>query len=366
MKYTQKDIVRIAKRENNLKRGYLVVNPQQGKHVPVKPSKAIALFRTLAECIKDKYDNETLLVVGFAETATAIGAQTAIELQAKYIQTTREIISDADYLLFSEAHSHATEQKLVKDDIDAAIQWIDRIVFVEDEVTTGNTIMNIIRLLRGTYSKKINYTILSLLNGMDENAINRCRQENIDLYYIIKTDHSHFEEKADAYRLDGAYIGINPKENIDYRLLNVKGCMNARRLIEGSAYEKACRKLSDAVLEQLEITPGEHLLVLGTEEFMYPALYIGSRLEEKGCEVFCHATTRSPIAVSTESEYPLHVRYELESVYDRKRKTYIYDIKQYDRVIIVTDSNLSESGALYSLVNAVQMNNKKIEVVRWS
>ena len=42
-----------------------------------------------------------------------------------------------DIYFFSEAHSHATEQKLVKDDIDRVINDIDRIVFIEDEVTLG-------------------------------------------------------------------------------------------------------------------------------------------------------------------------------------------------------------------------------------
>lgn len=39
-------------------------------------------------------------MIGFAETATAIGAQAAITLETKYIQTTREVIPDARYLFF--------------------------------------------------------------------------------------------------------------------------------------------------------------------------------------------------------------------------------------------------------------------------
>ena len=71
-------------------------------------------------------------------------------------------------LFFSEAHSHATEQKLVKDDIDRVINDIDRIVFIEDEVTTGNTIMNIIKIITKEYQKKINIwhpVLLPVLSG---------------------------------------------------------------------------------------------------------------------------------------------------------------------------------------------------------
>ena len=45
---------------------------------------------------------------------------------------------------------------------------------------------------------------------------------------------------------------------------------------------------------------------------MFPALYIGRKMEKEGAEVRCHSTTRSPIAVSLEKEYPLHSRYELK------------------------------------------------------
>ena len=122
MEYVERDLVRIAKRENNTKRSYLVVDPLQGKHIPVVPSKAIELFSSLAETFKEEYKDEKLLLVGFAETATAIGAQAAISIGSKYIQTTREPIPDVEYLFFSEEHSHATEQKLIKDDFDAIVE----------------------------------------------------------------------------------------------------------------------------------------------------------------------------------------------------------------------------------------------------
>ena len=68
------DLVKIAKRENNTKRSYLYVNPVQGKHVPVSPSLPLLLFSALAAKIESRYPEERLLVIGFAETATAIGS----------------------------------------------------------------------------------------------------------------------------------------------------------------------------------------------------------------------------------------------------------------------------------------------------
>lgn len=60
---------------------------------------------------------------------------------------------------------------MVKDDIDRVINDIDRIVFIEDEVTTGNTIMNIIKIITKEYQKKIKFAVASLLNGMTEESL---------------------------------------------------------------------------------------------------------------------------------------------------------------------------------------------------
>ena len=379
MNYQQKDLVRIAKRENNTKRSYLVVDPLQGKHVPVEPSKALNLFKSLAEKLQGKYEGERLLLIGFAETATAIGAQAAITLGTKYIQTTREVIPHARYLFFSEAHSHATEQKLVKDDIDRVINDIDRIVFIEDEVTTGNTIMNIIKIITKEYQKKIKFAVASLLNGMTEESLKIYQDEKIELHYLVKTDHSGYGAVAEQYRCDGLYIcaipenhthesadiDVQSEKNMREHIISIPGWMNARRFVDAKQYEAACRKLAETVIAETGVKQGERVLVIGTEEFMYPALLTGQEIEKMGCEVRSHSTTRSPIAVSTEEEYPLHCRYELRSLYDPDRKTFIYDLENYDRVIVMTDSALVSLKGLETLTYALRMKNENITVIRW-
>lgn len=379
MNYQQKDLVRIAKRENNTKRNYLVVDPLQGKHVPVEPSKALNLFKSLAEKLQGKYEGERLLLIGFAETATAIGAQAAITLETKYIQTTREVIPDARYLFFSEAHSHATEQKLVKDDIDRVINDIDRIVFIEDEVTTGNTIMNIIKIITKEYQKKTKFAVASLLNGMTEESLKIYQDEKIELHYLVKTDHSGYGTVAEQYRCDGLYIcaipenhtqesadiDVQSEKNMREHIISIPGWMNARRFVDAKQYEAACKKLAKTVITETVVKQGERVLVIGTEEFMYPALLTGYEIEKMGCVVRSHSTTRSPIAVSTEEEYPLHCRYELRSLYDPDRKTFIYDLENYDRVIVMTDSALVSLKGLETLTYALRMKNENITVIRW-
>lgn len=365
MKYSEQNLVKIAKRENNKKRSYLLVNPLQGKHMPASPIKAMQLFDSLADKIKDRYKDEKILFVGFAETATAIGARVAINLGDNYIQTTREIIPDVNYMFFSEEHSHATEQKLVKNDIDGIIKEVDRIIFIEDEITTGKTILNIIDILEKQYPNKLKYGVASLLNGMTDEHLSRYKKRKIEIQYLVKTDHSDYKKYADKYINDGDYICNLSDEKIEVPILNIEGKMDARRLVNGKKYEEACQRLWNKVNEKIGDIKKEKILVVGTEEFMYPSLYIGSMLENLENEVKCHSTTRSPIMVSRDKEYPLHTRYELRSLYDSERKTFIYDIDKYDRVLVITDSSLSEKKGIISLVNALNEKNENIVVIRW-
>lgn len=364
MNYEVRDLVRIAKRENNTKRGYLVVDPLQGKHIPVSPTRALALFEALAFTFKEKYASEKLLLVGFAETATAIGAGVAVAIGARYIQTTREPIPGVEYLFFSEEHSHATEQKLVREDMDLAVEDTNRIIFIEDEVTTGNTILNIVRILQERYPGKLQFSVASLLNGMSEEHWDRYDELGIACHYLVKTDHRDYEERANVFRGDGNYYDVMISEPKKYEKVEVSGKMDARRLVDAKQYTSACEKLWDALQPYCNNEIGKKILVIGTEECMYPALRIGREFEKQGKEVFCHSTTRSPIAVSSEADYPLHNRYELKSLYDDERRTFLYDIGAYDVVYIVTDA-LENGLGLRSLVNALQLKNNRIVLVRW-
>lgn len=393
--YTEAELVRIAKRENNTRRKYLVVNRLQGKHIPVSPKEALQMFRSLAELIKEAYPSERLLMVGFAETATAIGAAVAIECQAAYMQTTREVIDGVDYLYFSESHSHATEQKLVKTDLDKIIGKTDRIVFIEDEVTTGNTILNIVRLIQKTYAQPVSFAVASILNGMNEEALENYKNLKISVHYLVKTAHDTYTEIAEQYQADGTcHICTKPQEKeveqqkevqqqIEMQqtkeaqqpieVQEISGWINARRLHTADTYKQACEQLWQEIQQKYgytkytkETETGRRILVLGTEEFMYPALYVGAKLEEAGYTVRMHATTRSPIAVSKEEKYPLHTRYELASLYDKNRTTFVYDLAEYEEVLVLTDAQKQETEGWESLQRALTLNhNRQIRGIRW-
>ena len=97
-----------------------------------------------------------------------------------------------------------------------------------------------------------------------------------------------------------------------------------------------CHYNNNVIFAQIvnNLRDNNNILVLGTEEYMYPALYTANKLEAQGKEVRFHATTRSPIAVSTEENYPLQVRYELASLYDRSNPVCVIVILSLSFILI--------------------------------
>ena len=93
---------------------------------------------------------------------------------------------------------------------------------------------------------------------------------------------------------------------------------------------------------------------------------VKAKLEEAGYTVRMHATTRSPIAVSKEEKYPLHTRYELASLYDKNRTTFVYDLTEYEEVLVLTDAQKQETEGWESLQRALTLNhNRQIRGIRW-
>lgn len=360
-------IIGAAKRENNQKRSFVVINRWQGKHVPVQPSKALQMMALLAEQLKEQA-KEPCLVIGFAETATAIGLAVAQALGCPCMTTTREALPGVDYLYFSEAHSHATEQKLVKDDLEHSLRWAKRIIFVEDEITTGHTILQLVRLLRTVYGQQCPaFTAAAVLNGMGAEERERFQQEQISCVYLQKSNPDLYAEQVRQYeKLGNSYDLRMASAALTMAPLVYSGGLELRRLQQPAEIGAQCAALYALVKQQIPLQSGERLLLLGTEEFMYPALAVGQLLEQDGYQVWCHATTRSPIVPMAEQNYPLQARWQLDSLYEAERHTYIYNLQAYNRVIVISDGALTDNKGLENLAAALrQCGNENIYAVEW-
>lgn len=369
-------LVNLAKRKNNTKRSYLYVNPLQGKHIPVNPRKTKEMCKVLADEVEKKYASEKLFIIGFAETATAIASYVASFLDnAVYFENTtrEEERKENEYLYFTESHSHATEQKLNAKWFDDYLFMVDRIVFVEDEVTTGNTIYKLITEIKTRFSKKIiKFSIASVLNSMTDDRIQELSKQNIDCIYLKKIPFEYRKDVIDAYeeKDECMFNCIDASYNNLMEIHQVAGGVDSRVTCKVDDYLMRVNHFCAYVYEnEFRNKALDEVLIIGTEEFMYPAIELAGYLQERGVckEIKTHSTTRSPIMAYDVEAYPLHNRYTLISVYDDERVTYVYNLKKYDKVVVVTDSKLVSHKGLESLLSALQkVGNNNISVYQWS
>ncbi|MDR3165356.1 MAG: phosphoribosyltransferase family protein [Synergistaceae bacterium] len=312
-------------------RSYVIVNPLLAKHLPSVPSVTLEYFRQLGDAVAATCKGERVLAIGFAETATAVGAAVAHAIEgAVYVHTTRETwalpldgTAPEERLVteFLEEHSHARNQALYLREELYDLSKYDRLVFVEDEITTGKTIRNFLRNV--AYRGKITVSAL-VFNGFDESA---------------------FAE------YDANFCCL---QKVGYvRRLEFAGLPNPRSGIEIDLYHDKCAELAGEIAAAVSMSDikDKDVLVLGTEEFMYPALILGREFEKTARGVKSHSTTRTPLLPQGGADYPLHSRQSFPSPYEDERVTYLYNLASYDTVIIITDAPGSRGE---ELIGAVQ------------
>lgn len=364
------DLVMLAKRENNTKRGYLYVNPYQAKHIPSDPIEMIKMCRSLAALINTAHSTDRTFVIGFAETATGIAAGVTENLKnAVYFQdTTRERYPGKGFIFFTESHSHATEQKLIKnDDMAKRLKRIDRIIFIDDEVTTGNTICKLIAELKKVYKMpKMKFTIASVLNSMTAERITELQNRGIDCIYLKRLPFEYKADTVESIETD-TDLCIKVRSNIKYgnRIHYFYTGADQRLMLLPQVYRQACDTCAARMISLIPEKKYRNILIVGTEEFMFPAISAGVMIETfTGIPVKVQATTRSPIVPSEKKGYPLNKRYELRSIYEDTRKTFIYNVEAYDKVFIMTDTEPSYGAD--DIISTLQMTgNKDITLIRW-
>lgn len=362
--YTAQELFSLGARVNNAKRSYLLVNPLQAKHIPVSPGETISMCRALCAQLPDICRKEPTLVIGFAETATAIGAIVAAELGAQcgYLTTTREQFDTKQpFLYFSEAHSHATEQKLCTDRLATLLRDVTSIILLDDELTTGNTILNLLDCLAPYLYADCAKIAVSVINRMNAAAKDRFAARGVQiaaLCYSEDTDATEADYTARTTNLSAA-AALPCADGALPAVIRVKMSCAPRIGTNAADYARACRAISAQLKACLPQKADARVLILGTEECMAPALLAGAEMEADGCTVRCHATTRSPIAVCDKEGYPARTGVQLKSVYDASRVTYLYNLGAYDAAFILFDAQTDYEPGLRSLCGALEQYNTK-------
>ncbi|MCC0645059.1 MULTISPECIES: phosphoribosyltransferase family protein [unclassified Clostridioides] len=343
---------------NNRKRRFLFISKKLGKHLACKPSEMDNLGKLMATIYNKKNkvaSNGT--VIAFAETGTAVGHSFFDYLSGDYefIHTTREQFDELENLDFLEEHSHATDQNLYFEMLDN-FKFGDEVILVDDEITTANTCMNIIRKIQSIYPKK-KYTICSILNWVsDENLkkISSLEKElgcKIEFVYLFKGDFNfdinedivaNYNDnctisqssimKDDKINLIVNHVNVDLEDYIgNKKYIRYTGRFGINKREQIKLKEIVKRESKKIVIESKESLKkkAEKVLFLGTEEFMYiPMLF--AKEKENQCDIYYHSTTRSPIINIDKNNYPIRSKFKLKSFYNSDVQNYIYNIDRHD------------------------------------
>lgn len=349
----------IAKRENNSKRDFIVINKLQGKHYPGSPLRTAEEFREHGRALKRFItencgeevfcgDGADCVVIGFAETAVAIGAFAARELGERcfYVSTSREPLPDCfEKLFFEESHSHAVHHTLCIRDR-RVFEKAKCVVIADDEFTTGNTACKLAEKLRQMISPDCRIIASAFIaskrsrDTFSDNGILCCAPFGMD-DLCLEFNGKQLPDRDFSPKKPQSEISLNSV--FDFRLG-----------VDCGEYFEECESLCGELCRRLVDLNGAKVSVIGTEELCVPPIILGEMLERRGCFAAVQGVTRSPMLPLSNNEYPIKDRAKLKSFYDSSREVFLYNrCSGCNTTIIMTDADAPQEDAVCALCGAL-------------
>lgn len=258
--------------------------------------------------------------IGYAETATGLGHLVAGMLGSYYIHSTRHAATGADavraYGAFEEAHSHATSHQLLPTS-HADLNQAGTVVLVDDELSTGATIINTIRELHKSapHGRYVVASLVDLRSAEDRRKFEALAEGLGCRISVVALAHGSVElpeglPAAAAELIGGLPLPHNPCQAPGrVRVIDLAGTVppvrSARFGVAGNVDPGLAAGVAAALAA--DIAPHERVLVLATEEFMAVPLAAAVKLQElrPDADVLYSTSTRSPIAALDEPGYAI-------------------------------------------------------------
>ncbi|MCW2538949.1 MAG: hypothetical protein JWN95_674 [Frankiales bacterium] len=418
----------------NPKRAQLLVSTVLGKHVPTDPRVVYGAGRLLGALVADALTGldsgiraeaelalvqaldgsgaaaEQLLqrcschrdqlapwadppvVLGYAETATGLGHAVADSLGASYLHSTRRKVVGLDPVSgFEEEHSHATGHLLLPADR-RFLAGAAPLVLVDDELSTGRTILNTIAAL-DRKSPRRTYVLASLVDlrsDEDREGMSAwAERRGLTIIVVALVDarlelHPAVLERGAA--LVASYGAPRPGSVPGPAPATGRALHEVRRwppgvaeggrhgfdsedsLAMASAAQACAAEVADAIRKDSSADGStRRVLVLGTEELMYAPLRIALALQEllpsqtnsgePGVTVWYSTTTRSPVLAVDEPAYAIRTCLTFpahDSPDDGSGPRYAYNVlagadpaRRFSDIVLVVD-DMSDSETLCS------------------
>lgn len=265
----------------NPRRGFLFVSRVLGKHLPVSPAVAARTYTALAAALPPLTAPH---FIGLAETATALGEgvyrawrEQHPERPATFQHTTRYQTRHPLLLRFDEPHSHAPAHLLY--DPGPAARAATDLVLVDDELSTGTTLENLAREWRRLHPHLRRVMLVSLTDWCPRRAALEAALE-LPVTFVSLT--------RGGYRFTPAPDWQPPM----LPAVTGNGADKSELLpARGPRYGQAV----DLSWPDLQLSPEDRVLVLGTGEYQFPAFALARQLEPVVAACAFSATTRSPV-----------------------------------------------------------------------
>lgn len=369
----------------NKKRQFLFVSKLIAKHLAVNPALALGTGTLLASLLMEKSGiavppqvdalaqmvgsgaadaalmksaleyraalPEKTLFIGMAETATGLGHSVFQHFtDSFYIHTTREEIAGlTPSFVFEEEHSHATSHRVYAPE--GMLEDAEAIVLIDDEISTGNTLVNLIQALDDQFPGK-SYTSLSILDwrspaqqqnvaklGADRGisiSVLSLASGQFELHHGSSPDEAgpgNLRGQSSAEPVEAVHAGELPhvsKTGQRYMPLTGRfGLSSAEQLgIDGWARQTA---------KTLQSAEGEKPLVIGIGENMYLPLRLAFELSG---EALVQTTTRSPIFAADAEGYPIKGKAGFDLPDAEGIQQFIYNLEFLDitKIYLVAES----------------------------
>jgi hypothetical protein len=324
----------------NPRRAHLLVSLVLGKHVPVPGAVVLRAAAQLGGRVRAALEpGTTPYVLGFAETATGLGHGVAAVCGvggefAPYAHTTRRPLPGAvrgEH--FFEEHSHAVDQALGVLDDRLLRDPATTLVIVDDELSSGRTAVNAIRVLHRRWPRA-RYLLACLLDVRSPAQRAATSAAVADL-------------GADLVDVCLAAGRVDLPADLPQRVAPLLDCPEPRALPTGPApvhswelrlpdrtpltgafgwdavAETGLRTATDRLAAALRRRLSGSVLVLGDEEFLYAAQLTAAAL---GPEVRTSSTTRSPALVVDAAGYPLRSVLRFPATDDSERVAFAYNV----------------------------------------
>lgn len=371
----------------NKKRQFLFVSKLIAKHLAVHPALALGTGSLLASLLMEKYglspipqsskmvemigsgnvcletsrkslDYRTTLpertvFIGMAETATGLGHAVFHHFDdAAYIHTTREEISGASpAFVFEEEHSHATSHKVFAPP--GMLEDAEAIVLIDDEISTGNTLLNLITALNSQFPGK-NYISLSILDWRSDSQKRKLEEMaeahnlKIEVLALLAGEfeliHSESPDEEEVAPLDSTGNRA-PNRSAQIAGIDLQSCTGQRYLPYTGRFGLTSdkhREIEEWAKNAAEtVAASEKPLVIGIGENMYLPLRFALAL---GGDAVVQTTTRSPIFAADEKGYPIKnkVRFQLPDA--KGVNQFLYNINELDvdRIYLLAESVVEE------------------------